>query len=472
MAVLTDETVQNITSPINGEILDTTRLYKGSELDAYVQRAKNAYKAWGGLTLRERAQFMYRYRELMIARCDELAQLVHQENGKTLGEARAEVEKSIEVTEFACSLPQIAKGDQSEVSRGVFCQQSIESLGVVANITPSNFPHMVPHWTLAISITLGNTLIIKPSERVPLSMLKSLELLKEAGLPEDVVQVLPGRQDLVEAICDHPDIKAVSFVGSTKVAQIVYQRCSQNLKRVIGLGGAKNHILVLPDAHTQMSATNIAASMTGCAGQRCMAASVMVGVNKVDHIISSLIEECKKIIPGENLGAIISKDAKARIETYIQEAIDQGATCVLDGRNPQVEGKEGGYYVGPTILDNVRPDMALAKEEVFGPVLAIIRTESLEDAIEIENNSEYGNGAAIFTQSGPLAKKVAQELSAGMIGVNIGVPVPREPYSFGGWNDSKFGVGDITGESSIGFWTQLKKTTTKWNPEAQINWMS
>jgi malonate-semialdehyde dehydrogenase (acetylating)/methylmalonate-semialdehyde dehydrogenase len=313
---------------------------------------------------------------------------------------------------------------------------------------------------------------MKPSELVPMSAVRMAELLKEAGLPDGVFNIVNGGKDTVEAICDHPDIKAVSFVGSTKVAKIVYKRATSTLKRCVALGGAKNHLLVLPDANPEMTASNVVASMSGCAGQRCMAASVMVGIDKVQHIIDLMVEAAKEIVPGDNLGSIITAESKERIERYITEAENDGAKILLDGRNTIVKGKEGGYYVGPTIIDYVTIDMSVAREEIFGPVISIIRAKDLDEAIEIENGSNYGNAAAVFTQSGGLAKQVMERASAGMIGVNIGVPVPREPFSFGGWNESKFGVGDITGRSSIEFWTQNKKTTTKWNPEAQTNWMS
>jgi malonate-semialdehyde dehydrogenase (acetylating)/methylmalonate-semialdehyde dehydrogenase len=322
------------------------------------------------------------------------------------------------------------------------------------------------------ALVLGNTMVMKPSEIVPLSTVRMAELLKEAGLPDGVYNIVNGGKDVVEAICDHPNIEAVSFVGSTKVAKIVYKRATSNLKRCVALGGAKNHLLVFPDANPEMTASNVVASMSGCAGQRCMAASVMVGVDKVQHIIDRMVDEAKKIVPGDNLGSVITAEAKARIEGYIDEAERNGAKILLDGRNTSVPGKEGGYYVGPTIIDHVTTDMSVAREEIFGPVISIIRAKDLDEAIEIENGSNYGNAAAVFTQSGGLAKQVMERASAGMIGVNIGVPVPREPFSFGGWNESKFGVGDITGRSSIEFWTQNKKTTTKWNPEAQTNWMS
>ena len=459
-------------SPLNGQVISEVPLSSADVVDEAVTAAREAFPAWSALTLKERVQIFFRYRQLLEKYRTELVALVSEENGKTSAEAAAEVDKSIELTEFATSLPQLCAGEIEIVSRGVECRSERHPLGVVASISPFNFPNMVPNWTIPNALALGNTMILKPSEQVPLSANRIAEILAEAGLPKGVLNVVHGAQAAVEAICDHPGIDAVSFVGSTKVAKIVYQRATSNLKRALCLGGAKNHLIVLPDANEEMTASDVAASMTGCAGQRCMAASAMVAVGKVDAIIDRLCEETKKIIPGKNLGAIISQQAKERIEGYIAEAEAQGAKILVDGRDATVEGKENGYYVGPTVIDFVTPDMKIAKEEVFGPVLAILRTSTLDEAIEIENNSPYGNAASVFTQSGGLAKYVADHASAGMIGVNIGVPVPREPFSFGGWNESKFGTGDITGESSIGFWTKLKKTTTKWNPEARTNWMS
>jgi malonate-semialdehyde dehydrogenase (acetylating)/methylmalonate-semialdehyde dehydrogenase len=261
-------------------------------------------------------------------------------------------------------------------------------------------------------------------------------------------------------------------VGSTKVAKLVYQRATNNFKRCLALGGAKNHLMVMPDAIPTMTAQNVAASMSGCAGQRCMAASAMIGVGSVDHIIDKICDEARKMIPGENLGAVISKESKDRIEKYITEAEAQGAKILVDGRGAKVNGKEEGTYVGPTVIDYVTPEMAVAKEEIFGPVISIMRTNTVDEALVIENNNPYGNAASVFTQNGGVARYVIDRASAGMIGVNVGVPVPREPFSFGGWNESKFGVGDITGKSSIEFWTKLKKSTVKWNPEAGVNWMS
>jgi len=462
----------DVHSPISGALISTMPLSTGSDLDKAVQAAEAAYPSWSETPVKERVQVFFRYKKLMEEHIQELAELVSAENGKTLAEATAEVEKSIELTEFACSMPQLIGGELMEVSKGVECRIENKPLGVVASIAPFNFPHMVPHWTLPNAIALGNTMVMKPSEKVPISANRIAAMLKEAGLPDGVFNIVNGDKRIVEAICAHPGIKAVSFVGSTKVAQIVYKAATSTLKRCLALGGAKNHLIVLPDAHVEMTASNVVASMSGCAGQRCMAAAQMIGVGPIDHIIEKMVDEAKNIVPGDNLGPVISQDAKDRIERYITDAENAGASVLVDGRNWTVDRQEGGYYVGPTIIDHVTPDMAIAKEEVFGPVISIIRAKDLDEAIDLENSSDYGNAAAVFTQSGGMARQVMERASAGMIGVNIGVPVPREPFSFGGWNDSKFGVCDITGKSSIEFWTQLKKTTTKWNADAKTNWMS
>lgn len=462
----------DVLSPLDGSLLSKVPVSTKEDLNEAVLVAHKAFETWSKVPIKERVQVFYRYKTLLEKNMLELSKLVQEENGKTLDEARAEVEKSIELTEFACSLPQLVGGEILEVSKGVECRTDYYPVGVVACIVPFNFPSMVPNWTIPNALALGNTMILKPSEVVPLSCVKIVELLKEAGLPDGVLNIVNGDKDIVEAICDHPGIEAVSFVGSTKVAKLVYARASASFKRVLTLGGAKNHLLVLPDAHPLMTATNVTASMSGCAGQRCMAASAMVAVGASDHIIDQICIEAKKVIPGENLGAVISAEAKARIERYITEAEKQGAKILVDGRNYVVKGKENGFYVGPTVIDYVTPNMSVAREEIFGPVISIMRAKDVDEALAIENANPYGNAAAVFTQSGGAARYVIERASAGMIGVNIGVPVPREPFSFGGWNDSKFGVGDLTGKSSIAFWTKLKKTTTKWNAEAKTNWMS
>ena len=462
----------DVISPVDGTLLSTVPMSTPADINTAVLAAQKAFPAWSKTPIKERVQVFFRYKYLLEKNLQELAALCSEENGKTNGEAIAEIEKSIELTEFACSLPQLVTGEVLEVSRGVECRTEHVPLGVVASIVPFNFPSMVPNWTLPNAIALGNCMIMKPSEKVPLSTGRLAELLKEAGLPDGVFNVVHGDVEIVNAICDHPGIEAVSFVGSTRVAKIVYKRATGNYKRCLALGGAKNHLMVLPDAIPAMTAQNVAASMSGCAGQRCMAASAMIGVGNIDAIIDKICDEARKIIPGENLGAVINKESQQRIEKYITEAEEQGATILVDGRNAKVNGKENGTYVGPTVIDHVQPGMSVAKEEIFGPVISIMRTNTVDEALAIENSNPYGNAASVFTQNGGMARYIIERASAGMIGVNVGVPVPREPFSFGGWNESKFGVGDITGKSSIEFWTKLKKSTTKWNAESGVNWMS
>ena len=461
-----------VISPVNGQLLSEVPLSGAAELEKAVTAATAAFHGWSKTPIKERVQVFYRYKTLLEKHMHELAALCSEENGKTHGESVAEIEKCIELTEFATSLPQLVTGEILEVSKGVECRTEYVPLGVVASIVPFNFPAMVPNWTIPNALALGNCMIIKPSEKVPLTLGQMALLLKEAGLPDGVFNIVNGDSEIVNAICDHPGIEAVSFVGSTKVAKLVYQRGTSQLKRVLALGGAKNHLIVLPDANTDMTAQNVVASMSGCAGQRCMAAGAMLAVGNVDTIIEKICIEARKVIPGKNLGAVISKEAKLRIEKFITEAETQGAKVLVDGRGVTVAGQEEGTYVGPTVIDYVKPEMAVAREEIFGPVISIIRTQTVDEALAIENASPYGNAAAVFTQHGGMARYIIEKASAGMVGVNVGVPVPREPFSFGGWNESKFGVGDITGKSSITFWTRLKKSTIKWKPEAGINWMS
>jgi malonate-semialdehyde dehydrogenase (acetylating)/methylmalonate-semialdehyde dehydrogenase len=470
--VAPDVPLTDVFDPSNGEVISRVPLSSAREVDEAVRSAKAALPGWSATPIKERVQVFYRYKALLEQHLDELAALVSEENGKIASEARAEVLKSAELTEFACSLPQIVTGEVLEVSRGVECRVERFPVGVVASVTPFNFPNMVPNWSIPNAIALGNCMILKPSELVPLSAARIVELLDQAGLPRGVLQVVHGGQEAVEALCDHPGIGALSFVGSTRVAKIVYRRATASLKRCLALGGAKNHLIVMPDADREMTATNVVASMSGCAGQRCMAASVMVAVSATDHIIARMVEVARAMVPGKDVGPVISAPARERITRYIDEAEAAGAKVLVDGRTARVPGKDGGYFLGPTVIDHVTPDMRIAQEEVFGPVLVIVRAKTVDEALGVENASPYGNAASVFTESGGVARHVMEKAAAGMIGVNVGVPVPREPFSFGGWNDSKFGVGDITGRGSIEFWTQAKKMTTKWNREAGTNWMS
>ncbi len=462
----------DVYNPATGSVIAQVPLSGHREVDLAVQAAHKAFPAWAATPIKERVQVFYKYKALLEQHIDELAALVTEENGKISSEARAEVLKSAELSEFACSLPQIVTGEVLEVSRGVEGRIERYPVGVVSSITPFNFPNMVPNWTIPNALALGNTMVLKPSELVPLSAIRIAELLRDAGLPDGVLQIVNGGQETVEAICDHSGIAAVSFVGSTKVAKIVYRRATSTLKRCLALGGAKNHLIVMPDADLEMTAGNVVASMSGCAGQRCMAASVMVAVANVDHIIKRMVEVARAIVPGTDVGPVITRESRERILRFIDEAEAAGAKVLVDGRKAGVPGRENGYWLGPTILDHVTADMRIAREEVFGPVLVIIRAGDVDEALRVENGSPYGNAASVFTESGGIARRVMERASAGMVGVNVGVPVPREPFSFGGWNDSRFGVGDITGRGSIEFWTQSKKMTTKWNREAGTNWMS
>ena len=459
-------------NPADGSVISRVPLADGSVVDAAVTAARQARAGWAATPIKERAQVFFRYKTLLERHVKELGALITEEHGKLPAEAEAEILKAIELTEFACSLPQLATGEVLEVSRGVECRVERHPLGVVASINPFNFPSMVPHWSIPNAIALGNCFIMKPSEMVPLSAGRIAELLAEAGLPPGVFNVVHGDRTVAEALCDHPGIEAITFVGSTAVAKSVYRRATAALKRALCLGGAKNHVIVMPDADPEMAAGGVLAAMSGCTGQRCMAASVMVAVSRTDHIVERLAAQARTMVVGRDVGPVISRQAKERIERYITEAEQGGARVLVDGRGATVPGKEGGWYVGPTVIDGVRPEMKIAQEEVFGPVLAIVRTGSLDEAIAVENASPYGNAAAIFTESGGAARSAMERASAGMVGVNVGVPVPREPFGFGGWNDSRFGVGDITGRDSLGFWTKTKKITTKWNREAGTNWMS
>jgi malonate-semialdehyde dehydrogenase (acetylating)/methylmalonate-semialdehyde dehydrogenase len=464
----------DVVSPLDGALLSRVPLSGAAELERAVGGAREAVREWSARTLRERAQVLFRYRALLEGAAGEIAALIHEDSGKTAGEARAEVTRAVEVTEFACSLPQLAAGEVLEVSPGVECRSERRPLGVVASVTPFNFPCMVPHWTIPIAIGLGNALIWKPSEKTPLAAARTAELLAEAGLPPGILSIVHGSRPLVEAICDHPDIRAVSFVGSTAAAKAVYARAAGRWKRVVALGGAKNHLIVLPDAERDQTAANVVSSVVGCAGQRCMAAASMVAVgegSEVDSIIERVCAEARRRVLGVDVGPVISREAKERIERAIDEAERAGARVLVDGRGAVVAGREGGFWVGPTVIDRVTPEMRLAREEVFGPVLAIIRARDLDEALAIENRSPYGNAAAVYTRSGGAARQAAARAGAGMVGINVGVPVPLEPFGFGGWNESRFGAGDITGRSSIELWTQSRKITTRWGPEAGRSWM-
>jgi malonate-semialdehyde dehydrogenase (acetylating)/methylmalonate-semialdehyde dehydrogenase len=462
-----------VTQPSTGEAIADLPLSSPAELDAAVRAAAAAQEKWAALPVKDRVQVFFRIKTLLEESIAPLAQVVSRENGKTLDESRASVARGIECIEFATSLPQLMPGQVLEVSRGVECKLVRHPLGVVAGITPFNFPAMVPLWMAPLAIACGNAFILKPSEQTPLSAIELAKIFEKAGLPAGIFSVINGDREIVEAICDHPDMRAIGFVGSTRVAQAVYARGTARGKKVRAMGGAKNHLVVVPDADPEMTATNVVASATGCAGQRCMAASVLIAVGEVDHILNRIHEKMNAMNAGKELGSVISEAARDRIVGFIERAERDGAKVTLDGRKKlSQEAPEGGYYVGPTIIDHATPDHEAACDEIFGPTLTIIRCNTLDEALAIENQNPYGNAAAIYTTSGRVAQYFSDRAGAGMIGVNIGVPVPREPFPFGGWNSSAFGDGDITGIGAIDFWTRSKKITTKWSDEHRGNWMS
>jgi malonate-semialdehyde dehydrogenase (acetylating)/methylmalonate-semialdehyde dehydrogenase len=470
-------TTIDLITPYTGEVIGSVPMGTAADVDDATKVAKAAFKVWSNTNIKDRVQVMFKLKTLMERDFEELKQLVSLENGKTLAEAHGDVAKAIEVLEFGTSIPNKIYGPMLEVSNGIYCQVIKEPIGVVASIVPFNFPVMCPMWTIPIALTVGNTMILKPSEQVPLGSLKLAALLKEAGLPDGVLNIVHGGVDVVNALCDNTDIKALSFVGSTKVAKIVYGRSAMSGKRVLALGGAKNHLILMPDANLETAPMQIVDSAMGCAGQRCMAASVMVAVGDVEKHIEGMVAYAKSIKVGEKLGTVINKQSVERITKYINEAEKMGAKVLVDGRNskPQntdINGIENGYWVGPTLLDNVSADMPAGCEEIFGPVLSIVRVKTLEEAIKVENKNPYGNAASIFTTNGANAQYLFRNANAGMNGVNVGVPVPREPFGFGGWNDSKFGNGDLTGDQGIDFWTQDRKITTKFIEPQTRNWMS
>ncbi len=459
-----------VENPRHGLPLGTVALSGAEDVAQAVAAAKAAFPLWRATPLKERVQVLYRMKALMEQHVEELTWLLSHENGKTYSEAKGSVLKGIECLEMGISLPNMVPGGQLDVSRGVNCEVTYEPLGVCAGIVPFNFPTMVPLWMLPQALVAGNSFVLKPSEQVPYGSMKLAALFREAGLPDGVFNVVNGSRDAVEALCDHPDIQALAFVGSTRVARIVYERSAKSGKRVLCLGGAKNHLIVVPDADLQLTSTNVPASAFGCAGQRCMAASVMLAVGDVDHIIDAMVENANAMTLGEHMGAINLPESVERITRYITDAEARGAKILVDGRQAAVDGNPG-HWIGPTIIDHVTKDMPAGSEEIFGPVLSIVRLDTVDEAIAHENGSAYGNAAAVFTTNGGTARYVMERVSAGMCGVNIGVPVPREPFAFGGWNDSKFGHGDLTGFDGYRFWTRPRKTTTKWAEQTDQTWM-
>ncbi len=456
-------------NPSNGSIIAKVPFCAADEVDRAVQAAASALPAWAETPVVDRARVMFRFREQLAAHAEELAHLVTREHGKTIAEARASVQRGVEVVEFACGVPSVLMGQSlANIARQVDCETIRHPVGVCAGITPFNFPAMVPLWMFPIAITCGNTFVLKPSEKVPLSAVRLGELLMESGLPEGVMNIVHGDRECVDALLTHPLVRAVSFVGSTTVARHVYETGTRNGKRVQAAGGAKNHLIIMPDADLDQAATALQLSAFGCAGERCMAGSVAVPVGKVaDSLVDRLSQAASRMKVGPtdggadvDMGPLITREHLDRVATYLDVGSREGAELVLDGRSSAASG--GGFLIGPSLLDRVEPSMRVAREEIFGPVLSVIRADDLESALAIGRACPYGNGASIFTRSGWAARQFKQHFNAGMIGINIGVPAPMAWFPFTGWNGSFFGDLHIQGTESIQFYTQQKMTMTRW----------
>lgn len=460
----------DVLNPATAEILGTVPLSPAREVDRTVQLAAAAFKTWRRVPAGDRIQPLFKLKALLEEHFEDLAQTITLECGKTLAESKGEMRRAIENVEVACGIPILMQGYNSEdIARGIDEMMIRQPLGVVAMITPFNFPGMIPFWFMPYAIACGNTCIIKPSERVPLTMQKVFQLLDQIGLPASVVNLVNGAKEVVDALLDHPEIRAISFVGSSPVAKYVYSRAAANGKRAQCQGGAKNPVIVLPDADISMTTRIMADSAFGCAGQRCLAASIAITVGNAKHSFTDAIAEVastRKVGFGLDeavqMGPVITAQSQTRIEGLIQKAANEGATVLVDGRQPKIAGYENGYFVRPTILQNVDPAGEIAKTEIFGPVLSLIHLDTIDDAIALVNQSQYGNMASLFTSSGAAARKFRYEAEAGNIGINIGVPAPMAFFPFSGWKESFFGDLHGQGRDAIEFFTQTKVVAERW----------
>ena len=458
-------------NPATGEQSAELPLSTLDELNAAVAGAVKAQVAWGNTPPMKRARVMFKFKALLDQYADDLAREISKEHGKVHDDALGEVARGIDCVDFACGIPQLLKGDFSRnVGPSIDSYSDRQPLGVVAGITPFNFPAMVPMWMYPAAIACGNAFILKPSERDPSAPMLAWNLFMEAGLPEGILQVVHGDKEMVDGILDHPDVKAVSFVGSTPIAEYVYQRGTKAGKRVQALGGAKNHMIIMPDADLDQAADALMGAGYGSAGERCMAISVAVPVGKAtaDALVAKLKPrvESLKIGPATDkdaeMGPVVTKMHRDKILGYIDSGVEQGAELVVDGRGFSLQGYENGYYVGGTLFDNVEPDMKIYKEEIFGPVLSVVRRDSFKDAVDLIHGHEYANGTAIFTRDGDAAREFADKIEVGMVGINVPIPVPVAYHSFGGWKRSLFGDHSIYGPEGVHFYTRLKTVTTRW----------
>ena len=465
----------DVSNPATGATESQVCVASTRDVDDVVAAAARAFPGWRDTSLSKRTSMMFRFRELLDANREALATLIVNEHGKVLADAIGEVGRGIEVVEFACGLGPHLRGDHNEeISTGVDVFNVRQPLGVVAGITPFNFPAMVPMWMFPVAIACGNTFILKPSEKDPSVSVRIAELMQEAGFPDGVFNVLQGDHVAVNGLIEHPDIEAVSFVGSTPIARHVHDSARAHGKRVQALGGAKNHMVVLPDADIDLTADAAVSAGYGSAGERCMAISVVVAVGDVaDRLIPAIETRVADLSVGPgmspegmDMGALITREHCDRVRSYV-DGIEEGATLVIDGRDLEVDGHEDGFWLGPCLVDNVTTDMQIYKDEVFGPVLAVVRVDTFAEAIELVNSNDFGNGTAIFTNDGGAARQYHRDVNIGMVGVNVPIPVPLAYYSFGGWKDSLFGEHHMHGDEGIRFYSRYKAVTTRWPQRAE-----
>ena len=466
--------VSPVFDPATGDQQAEVRLAEQADVDRAVAAATAAFEGWSQTSLSRRTAILFAFREIVHRRRDELAAAITDEHGKVLSDAGGEVQRGLEVVEFACGIPQLLKGEYSDqISTGVDSYSFRQPLGVVAGITPFNFPVMVPMWMFPVAIACGNTFVLKPSERDPSPSLLLAEMWAEAGLPPGVFNVVQGDKVAVDGLLDHPDVAAVSFVGSTPIARYVHERATATGKRVQALGGAKNHAVVLPDADLEFASDHLAAAAYGSAGERCMAISATIAVGSVGDELIDVLDRRSRAVrvgpgrePGSDMGPIVTRASRDRIVSLITSGEESGAKVVVDGRDLVVPGYENGFFVGPTLVDQVRPDMEVYREEIFGPVLSVLRADTVDEAIDLINANPYGNGTAIFTSHGGAARTFARGVEVGMIGVNVPVPVPMAYHSFGGWKNSLFGEHHVHGPDGVRFYTRAKVVTQRW-PELE-----
>ena len=460
----------DVFNPALGEPCARVTLASVDEVNAAVFAAQAAFPAWSATPPLARARILFKYLQLCQQHTDEFAAMITREHGKTFSDAQGEVARGIEVVEFACGIPQLLKGEfTDQIARGIDAWSMRQPLGVVAGITPFNFPVMVPMWMFPVAIACGNTFVLKPSERDPSPSLLHARLLKEAGLPDGVFNVVQGDKVAVDALLDNRDVQAISFVGSTPIAEYIYARGSANGKRVQALGGAKNHMVVMPDADMDMAVDALIGAAYGSAGERCMAISVAVAIGDAgDKLVATLAERTKQLKIGDGMsqgmemGPVVTQAARQRIERLIGEGVEQGATLVVDGRGHKVEGRENGFFVGGTLFDHVKPEMSIYQEEIFGPVLCVVRLPDVGSAVELINANEYGNGVAVFTRDGGVAREFVRQIQVGMVGVNVPLPVPMAFNSFGGWKRSMFGDHHAYGPEGVRFYTRHKAVMQRW----------